>query len=65
MHSQEFIKFHTQNVDVKLVKLGETCETFFLILKNTLIEKEIIEEKEDSITLADPVFELWFKQEYM
>ena len=42
MHSQGFIKFHTQNVDVKLPKfhtetlyinhlrIGETCETFFL-----------------------------------
>ena len=34
-------------------------------LKNTLIEKEIIEEEGETITLADPVFELWFKQEYM
>jgi len=34
-------------------------------LKKTLIEKEIIEEEGETITLADPVFELWFKQEYM
>lgn len=34
-------------------------------LKNTLIEKEIIEEEGDIITLADPVFEIWFKKEYM
>ena len=34
-------------------------------LKKTLIEKEIIEEEGDMIALADPVFELWFKQEYM
>lgn len=34
-------------------------------LKKTLIEKEIIEEEGDIITLADPVFEIWFKKEYM
>ena len=34
-------------------------------LKKTLIEKEIIEEEGDTITLADPVFEIWFKKEYM
>lgn len=34
-------------------------------LKKTLIEKEIIEEVGDIITLADPVFEIWFKKEYM
>ena len=34
-------------------------------LKKTLIEKEIIEEERDIITLADPVFEIWFKKEYM
>jgi len=65
MHSQGFTKFQTEALYINHLRIGETCETFFLILKNTLIEKEIIEEKEDSITLADPVFELWFKQEYM
>ena len=34
-------------------------------LKKTLVEKEIIEEEGDTITLADPIFELWFKREYM
>ena len=34
-------------------------------LKKTLLEKEIIEEEGDIITLADPIFELWFKREYM
>ena len=34
-------------------------------LKKTLIEKEIIEEEGEIITLADPVFEIWFKKEYM
>ena len=52
MHSQGFTKFHTEALYINHLRIGETCETFFLILKNTLIEKEI-------------VFELWFKQEYM
>ena len=34
-------------------------------LKNTLIEKEIIETEGEMTKLADPVFALWFKKEYM
>ena len=34
-------------------------------LKKTLIEKEIVEDEGENITLADPIFELWFKQEYL
>lgn len=34
-------------------------------LKMSLIEKEIIEEEKGEIYLSDPIFELWFKKEYM
>ena len=34
-------------------------------LKNTLIEKEIIETEGEMTKLADPVFAIWFKKEYM
>ena len=34
-------------------------------LKKTLEEKEIIETEGELVTLADPVFTIWFKKEYM
>lgn len=34
-------------------------------LKKSLIDKEIIEIKENSIYIADPLFKLWFKREMM
>lgn len=34
-------------------------------LKKALVEKEIVEEEGDIITLTDPVFAIWFKKEYM
>lgn len=34
-------------------------------LRKVLLEKEIIEMDKDGICLADPVFELWFKREYL
>lgn len=34
-------------------------------LKMSLIEKEIIEEEKGEVHLSDPIFELWFKREYL
>ena len=32
-------------------------------LKTALIEREIIEQTENGLFIADPLFELWFKRE--
>ena len=34
-------------------------------LKSALLERELIEEDKEGVYMADPVFELWFKQEIM
>ena len=33
--------------------------------KRILVERDFIEKKSDIFTFADPVFELWFRQQYM
>ena len=35
------------------------------IPKMLLIEKEIIEEEKGEAHLSNPIFELWFKKEYL
>ena len=36
----------------------------FTRIKNTLIEKELIEERKDGLYLSDPIFRIWFNSNY-
>lgn len=60
---QDIHKDFTSKVVLDAYQLGSKSN--ISRLKKALVEKDIVEEEGDIITLTDPVFAIWFKKEYM